>query len=75
MQPLLDWYSILKEEFAGDSAILIDIDRELERGKEWISEQMEDDSQKDRPSRIIGDVDTSDHAPLQVRGIFHDVDD
>ncbi|NOT23097.1 MAG: hypothetical protein HOP22_10285 [Nitrospiraceae bacterium] len=75
MQPLLDSLSTLKEEFAGEPAILMDIDREIQRGKDWISDQMADDSQKDRPSRSFGDVDTSDHPPPHVRGIFDDVDD
>jgi hypothetical protein len=75
LQPLLDSFSALKEEFAGEPAILSDIDREILEGQEWISNHMADDSQKDRPTRAFGDVDPSDHLPAQIRGIFDDIDD
>jgi len=74
MQPLLDSFSALKEEFADDPAILGDIDREVQRIQEWISEE-DDDPKEDRPVRSFGDVDAADQPPVQSRGIFDDVDE
>lgn len=75
MEPLLDSFSALKEEFADESAILSDIDREIERIQEWISDNMDDDSGEHRPSRSFGDVETLEPPSLQLRGIFDDVDE
>jgi hypothetical protein len=43
MEPLLESFSGLKEEFAEDPAILSSIDREIRCAQEWIAETMEDD--------------------------------
>jgi hypothetical protein len=75
MQPLLDSFSALKEEFADEPAILTNIDREVQRVQQWISNHMDDDSKEDRPTRAFGDVDTLDRPPAPVRGIFDDVDE
>ena len=75
MEPLLESFSALKKEFADDPDILSSIDREVERAQEWISENTPDDTNKDRPARAFGDVDTAEQPPTQLRGIFDDVDE
>lgn len=75
MGPLLESFSALKEEFADDPAILINIDHEIELTQEWIAEKMADDPKEDRPPRTFGEVDTPAHPPAQARGIFDDVDE
>jgi len=75
MEPLLNSFSALKEEFADDPAILSDIEREIQRTQEWISENTPDESKENRKARIFGDVDTQDQPPVHLRGIFDDVDE
>lgn len=75
MEPLLSSFSALKEEFAAEPEILSDIDREIERMKEWMSENKPDESKEDRTSRVFGDVDAQDLPPVQLHGIFDDVDE
>ncbi len=75
MQPLLDSFSALRKEFADEPANLSNIDRELQRVQQWISDHMANNSKEDRPTRAFGDVDTLDRPPAQVRGIFDDVDE
>ena len=75
MQPLLDSFSALKEEFAGEPEVLGAVDLEIRRAHEWIAENGDDDSEKDRPDRSFGDVDTRDHPTVASRGIFDDVDE
>ena len=75
MEPLLDSFSALKEEFAEDPEILNSIEREIKQAKEWITEETSDDPKEDRPSRVYGDVEASDRLPAQKRGIFDDVDE
>ncbi len=75
MEPLLDSFSALKDEFAEDAAIASSIEREIKQAKEWIAEKTTDDPKEDRPPRVFGDVDASDHLPVQQRGIFDDVDE
>ena len=75
LQPLLDSFASLKEEFAGDPVIVSKIDSEIQRGQEWISSHIDDDGRGERPTRAFGDVEASGQAPAQVRGIFDDVDE
>jgi hypothetical protein len=75
MEPLLDSFSALKEEFAEEPAILSSIELEIAHAKDWIAEKTTDDPKKDRTPRVFGDVDASDHLPVQQRGIFDDVDE
>jgi hypothetical protein len=76
MQPFLDSLSTLKEEFADEAKMIRIIDREAELAREWISEQLADDSEEQETNgRSFGDVDASDHPPAQDRGIFDDVDE
>jgi hypothetical protein len=75
MEPLLDSFSALKKEFADDPDILSTIDREVELAQGWVSENMPDDADKERPARAFGDVDTTEQPPAQLRGIFDDVDE
>jgi hypothetical protein len=75
LEPLLDSFSALKEEFAEDPEIVSSIEREIEQAKEWIAEKTTDDPKEDRPPRVFGDVEASDHLPVQQRGIFDDVDE
>ena len=75
MQPLLDSFSALKQEFAGEPAILREIDRQIQLAELWISEHMPEDSDESRPAHSFGNVDASDHPSAQVRGIFDDIDE
>ena len=75
MQPLLDSFNAIKEEFVGEPEVLGAVDLEIRRVQEWISENSEDESRKDRPDRSFGDVDTADHPAVAGRGIFDDVDE
>jgi hypothetical protein len=75
MQPLLDSFTALKDEFVEDPVILESIEREIERMREWIAEQIADDPKEDRSARVFGDVDASDQMPVSLRGIFDDVDE
>ena len=75
MEPLLESFSALKEEFADDPTILHKIEHEIEKTEEWIAEKMADDPKQTRPARTFGDVDSADHSPVQTRGIFDDVDE
>ena len=76
MQPLLDSFSALKDEFPSESSILTAIDHEIQEIQDWIVEKTDDDSRKDRPSRTFGDVEgTQDRPPVQLRGIFDDLDE
>ena len=77
MEPLLESFSALKEEFVDDPAILGNIDHEIKLAREWIAEEMADEPEEDRPTRTFGDVDSPDNPPAQAqaRGIFDDIDE
>lgn len=74
LQPLLDAFKALKEEFAEESAIVSDVNEEIRLGEEWISNHL-DDGKDERPDRAFGDVEPSVPLPPQERNIFDDVDD
>jgi hypothetical protein len=77
IEPLLDSFSALKQEFADDPEIIDNIDREITLAREWIAEKTDDDPKEDRPARTYGDVDSPDNPPAQAqtRGIFDDIDE
>ena len=75
MEPLLDSFSALKEEFADEPEILSSVDREVEHTQEWISARMDHDPEEDCPPRVFGDVRAPDHLPVRLRSIFDDVDE
>ena len=77
IDPLLESFSALKEEFADDPAVTSIIDNEIQLGRAWIAEQTEDDPKEERPARSFGDVESPDNPPVpaQTRGIFDDVDE
>jgi energy-coupling factor transporter ATP-binding protein EcfA2 len=76
IQPLIDGFESLKKEFAGERAILDDIDRQIKYAQEWIAEtEAEDDKPKERIPRAFGDVDTQDQPRAQARSIFDDIDE
>jgi hypothetical protein len=75
MEPLLSSFSALKEEFADDPAILIQVEREITFAHSWISDHTTDDSDIKRPERTFGEVDAQDQPPILHRGIFDDVDE
>lgn len=75
MEPLLESFSGLKEEFADDPTILKTIDRQIELARNWIAEKMDENPKEDRPARRFGDVDSPDAPPAQARGVFDDVDE
>lgn len=73
LEPLLDSFKALKEEFADEPAIVSVIDEEIRLGKEWISNR-QDDGKEERPDRAFGEVEPSTMLPPQERSIFDDVD-
>jgi hypothetical protein len=77
MDPLLESFSALKQEFADDPAIIGNIDQEIRLAREWIAEKMDDEPKEHRPARTFGDVDSPDNSPAQAeaRGIFDDIDE
>jgi hypothetical protein len=77
MDPLLESFSALKQEFADDPEIVSKIESEIQLAQAWIAETTEDDPKEDRPTRTFGDVDSPDNPPAQpeARGIFDDVDE
>ncbi|MGH2637969.1 MAG: hypothetical protein ACRDF4_01570, partial [Rhabdochlamydiaceae bacterium] len=75
MEPLLASFSVLKQEFADDPVILRNIDHEIMEAKEWIAENMADDSETDRPVRTLGGVESLVPQPPQSRSIFDDIDE
>ena len=77
IEPLLESFSALKEEFASDPVIVSRIENEIQLGRSWIAEKTEDDPKEERSARTFGDVESSDNPPAraQNRGIFDDVDE
>jgi Restriction endonuclease len=74
LQPLLDSFKALKEEFADEPAIVSNIDGEIRRGEEWISNHL-DEGEDERPDRVFGEVEPSAALAPQERNIFDDVDE
>jgi hypothetical protein len=77
IEPLLQSFSALKEEFADDPATINKIENEIQLGRVWIAEKTEDDPKPERPARTFGEVDSPENSLLrsQTRGIFDDVDE
>src|SRR5450631_4155315 len=75
LQPLLDWFSSLKEKCADDSNLVALIDREIALGRDWIAERLADDPRNERFERTFGDVEVMTEPPLTARSIFDDVDE
>jgi hypothetical protein len=73
LEPLLDSFKALKEEFAEEPTIVSSIDEEIRLGQEWISNHL-DDGKEERPDRAFGEVEPSTPLPPQERDIFDDVD-
>ena len=74
MQPLIDSFSALNQEFADEPEILGKIHKEIQFIEQWVAEKIENESKTDRPARTFGDVDNPEPLPVQGRGIFDDVD-
>lgn len=75
LDPLLDSFSALKKEFADDSLIVSQIDRQIKLGREWYEELLADEPEKERPERTLAAADPKDTLPPQARLIFDDVDE
>lgn len=75
LEPLLGWFSTLKEKCADDSELVEVIDREISLGRDWIAESLADDPRNERPKRTFGDVEAMTDLPLTARSIFDDVDE
>jgi hypothetical protein len=74
MQPLIDLFSALKQEFAQEPAILCKIDTEAQSIEQWIAEEIDNEPKTDRPARTFGDVDAPEPLLARARSIFDDVD-
>lgn len=72
LEPLLDSFKALKEEFADEPAIVSSIDEEIRLAEEWISERVDDENE--RPDRVFGGAEAPAPQPTQERNIFDDVD-
>jgi len=77
MDPLLESFSAMKQEFADDPEIVSKIESEIQLARAWVAEKTEDEPKEDRSARIFGDVDSPDVSPPQAqgRGIFDDIDE
>jgi hypothetical protein len=73
MQPLIDSFSALKNEFADEPEIVNEIDQQIQFAEQWIAEHSSDDSIGDRQKLTLGE-DTSEFQPSAIRGIFDDID-
>ncbi len=75
MEPLLESFSSLKKEFADDPTVLAAIDREIELGRKWIAEKLDENPKEERTARRFGDVDSPDHPLGSTRCVFDDIDE
>jgi hypothetical protein len=76
MQPLLDSYASLKEQFASEPALVQIIEGQIESVNEWVAEKMaERDPPREREPRVFGEMDASAPLLAGTRSIFDDVDD
>jgi hypothetical protein len=75
MQPLLESYESLKEQFSSEPALVRIIDQEITSLNEWIGEKMaERDPPREREPRLFGEVNAPDPLSTGTRSIFDDVD-
>jgi len=75
MQPLLESYESLKEQFSNDPEAVRSIDRQIGSVNEWIAEKMsEHEPRRDREPRVFGEVVSPDPLSVGTRNIFDDVD-
>jgi hypothetical protein len=72
MQPLIDNYEILKEEFSEDVSIRISIDNELSDLGSWLEEN--DEGAPEIPEREKLSVENEEGNTNEKRSIFDDVD-
>jgi hypothetical protein len=70
LDPLRDSFSALKKEFADDSLIVSQIDRQIKLGREWYEELLADEPEKERPERTLTAADPKYTLPPQARIIF-----
>jgi len=76
MQPLLESYKSLKQQFSSEPALARMIQQEIDSVNEWIAEKMaERDSRRERAPRVFGEMDASEPPSPGARSIFDDVDD
>jgi nicotinamidase-related amidase len=76
MQPLLESYKSLKQQFSSEPALARMIQQEIDSVNEWIAEKMaERDSPRERAPRVFGEMDASEPPSPGTRSIFDDVDD
>lgn len=76
MQPLLESYKSLKQQFSSEPALARIIQQEIDSVNEWIDEKMaERDRPREREPRVFGEMDASEPLLAGTRSIFDDVDD
>jgi hypothetical protein len=76
MQPLLESYKSLKQQFSSEPALARMIQQEIDSVNEWIAEKMaERDPPRERESRVFGEMDASEPLLPGTRSIFDDIDD
>lgn len=75
IEPLLESFSNLKEEFADDPEILTAIDREIGLARNWVADELEERPSEVRPARRFGEFDSTEHLATSTRSIFDDVDE
>lgn len=74
LQPLLDSFSALKEQFKNEPAIL-NVDREIRLGQEWVYDHMSDDHGRRSHDHSFGDVRPQIYKTQGGRDIFDDIDE
>lgn len=75
LQPLLDSFSALREQFKNEPEILNAVDREIRLGQEWVYDHMSDDYGRRSHDHSFGDVRPQIYKTQGGRDIFDDIDE
>lgn len=75
MEPLLESFESLKQEFADDTAIVSAIDRQIELARDWIAEKLGETLGTTRSPRQFGEMESLDFHVATPRSIFDDIDE
>jgi hypothetical protein len=71
MQQLFEFYDSLKSRFGHDDQVVANIQCQIEKTNDWISNHADDDTEK--ASRTLESVEPRDK-PISSRSIFDDID-
>ena len=74
MQPLIELFKALKEEFGAEESAAKVIDNEVMLLEEWIGQNMPWEDENDEDSWLL-DLDDLPNSPQSTRSIFYDIDE